>query len=48
MIMCGDKTDIGGGDVEVGYGFPPQRDIRWREERSGRSKNKYITISDVA
>ena len=23
MIMCGDKTDIGGGVVEVGYAPPP-------------------------
>ena len=49
MILCRDKTDIGGGGVGVGGGkSPPQKDIGWREERVGRVKNIYVTIRDGA
>ena len=45
MILCGDKTDVGGGGVGVGGGWPSQNDIGRREERAGRVKNNYVIIS---
>ena len=48
MILCGDKTDVGGGGVGAGGGFPPRKEIRRQEERAGRVKNRYVTISDRA
>ena len=48
MILCGDKTDVGGGGVGAGGGCPPRKDIRWREGRTGRDKYKYVTISNSA
>ena len=45
MILCRDEAEVGGGGVgEVG-GCPPRKDIEWQEERAGRVKNKYATIS---
>ena len=38
MVVCG-------GGVGSGGGFPPQKEIRRREGRAGREKNKYATIS---
>ena len=46
MILCGDKTDVSGRGVGEGGGYPTRKDIRRREERDGRSKNSYVTISD--
>ena len=49
MILCGDKTDVCGGVVGAGGGCPPGRKLgRRREERAGRVKNRYVTISDGA
>ena len=48
MILCGDKADVGGGGVGAGESCPPRKDIGWREERAGRVKNSYVTISDGA
>ena len=48
MILCGDKTDVGGGGVGAGGGFPPRKDIGRREERAGRVKNSYVIISNGA
>ena len=48
MILCRDKTDVGGGGAGEGGGCPPRKDIgRW-EERAGQFKNSYVTISDGA
>ena len=44
MILCRDKTDIGGGGVRAEGGCPHQKDIGWWEERSGWVNNKYVTI----
>ena len=48
MILCRDKTDVGGGGVGAGGGCPPWKGIGRREERVGRVKNNYVTISDGA
>ena len=50
MILFRDKTDVGGGVVRAGVApqCPPQKDIRQKEEREGRVKNSYVTISDGA
>ena len=48
MILCGDKTDVGGGGVGAGGGCLTRNDIRRREERAGRVKNSYVIISDGA
>ena len=48
MILCGDKTVLGGGGGGAGGGCPPGKEIKRREERAGRVKNKYVTISDGA
>ena len=48
MILCVDKTDVGGGLVGAGGGCTPRKDIRWLEERAGRVKNSYVIISDGA
>ena len=48
MILCGDKTDVGGGGVGAGGGCPPRKNIRRWEERAGRVKNSYVIISDGA
>ena len=45
MILSGEKTDVDvGGDGEGGV-FTPLKDTGWREERAGRVKNIYVTIS---
>ena len=48
MILCGDKTDVGGGGVGAGGGCHPQKDIGQWEERAGWVKNSYVIISDGA
>ena len=48
MILCGDNTYVGGGGVEEGGGWTPQKDIIRREERAGWVKNSYVIISDGA
>ena len=48
MILCGDKTDVGGGGVGAGGGCPTRKDIGWREERAVRVKNSYAKIRDGA
>ena len=48
MILCGNKTDVGGGGVGAGRSCPPRKDIGQREERAGRVKNGYVIISDRA
>ena len=48
MILCGDKTDKGGEGVGAGGGCPRRKDIGRQEERAGRVKNSYVTISDGA
>ena len=48
MILCRDKTDVGGGGAREGGGCPPRKDTGRREERAGRVKNSYVIISDGA
>ena len=48
MILCGDKTDVGGRGVGSGGGFSPRKDIGWREEREGRFNISYVTIINGA
>ena len=48
MILCKDKTDVSGGGVGAGGECPPRKHIGSWEERAGRVKNKYVTISDKA
>ena len=48
MILCGYKTDFGGGVVGEGGGCPPRKDIGRQEESEGRVKNSYVIISDGA
>ena len=48
MILCGDKTDIGGGGVGSVGGFHPWKYIGRQEEMAGRVKSSYGTISDGA
>ena len=48
MILCGDKTEVGGGGGGTGGGCTPWKDIGRREERAGRVKNSYVIISDGA
>ena len=52
MILCGEMTDVGGGNVGIGGVYPPppapRKDITQWEERAGRVKNKYKSISDGA
>ena len=46
MILCRDKTDIGGGGDGAGGGCTPQKDIGRQEERERWVNNIYVTISD--
>ena len=46
VILCGDTMGVGGGGVRSGECCLHQKDIGWQEERSGKVKNKYVTISD--
>ena len=46
MILCRDKAYIGGGGVGAGGVLPPWKDTGRREERAGKVKNSYVTISD--
>ena len=48
IILCGDKTDVGGGVSGQEGDSPPWNDIGRREERAGRVKNSYVIISDGA
>ena len=48
MILCGYKTDFGGGVVGEGGGCPPRKDIRRQEDRVGWVNNKYVTIGNRA
>ena len=48
MILCGDKTCIGGGGEGAGVGCPRRKDIGRQEERVGRFNNSYVKISDGA
>ena len=40
MILCRDKTEIGGGGVGAGGGYTPRKDIGQQEESLGRVRNK--------
>ena len=45
IILCGDKTDFGGGGVGAGGGCPHRKDIGRKEEKAGRVNNSYVIIS---
>ena len=48
MILCGDKTGVGGGGVLEGGGCTPWKGIGRPEERAGWFKNKNVTLNDGA